>query len=61
MAQTKRILPHYVNTVCDFLSVTFPDQWIGCCGPVEWHLQSQDLTPIDILLWGHLRCVIYTD
>jgi hypothetical protein len=53
--------PHFVNIVRDFLDVTFPNQWIGRRGLVEWPPRSPDLTPLDFFLWGDLKSVVYID
>jgi len=30
-------------------------------GRIAWPARSQDLTPLDFFLWGHLKTVVYAD
>ena len=52
--------PHFGLNVRNFLDTTFPRQWIGRRGAVEWPPRSPDLTPLDFFLWGHLKSVVFT-
>ena len=45
---------HYATAVREWLSDNF-DHWIGRRGDVEWAPWCLDLTPLDILFWGHLK------
>ena len=38
-----------------FLDDRFPGRWIGKRGTIEWPARSPDLSPLDFLLWGHLK------
>jgi hypothetical protein len=42
------------------LNQTFPGRWIGRGKPLAWPVRSQDLSPLDFFLRGHLRSVVYT-
>ena len=37
----------------------FPGKWIGRGGPVAWPPRSPDLTPLDFLLWGVIKEIVY--
>ena len=51
--------PHWGHEVCQCLNETFPDRWIGCDGPIPWPPRSSDITPLDFLLWGYVKDIIY--
>ena len=40
-------LPNYACSVKEFLNQSFPNHWLGCCGPVAWPPRSPELTPMD--------------
>ena len=44
--------PHYSRLVTHHLNLTFPEQWIGRGGHVQWPPRSPDPTPLDFCLWG---------
>jgi len=44
--------PHYSRLVIHHLNITFPEQWIGHGGHVQWPPWSPDLTPLDFCLLG---------
>ena len=44
--------PHYSRLVTRHLNLTFPEQWIGRGGHVQWPPRSPDFTPLDFCLWG---------
>jgi len=52
--------PHYHRDVRAYLDNTFPNQWIGCRGSVEYPPKSPDLTPPDFFLWGYLKDTVYS-
>ena len=41
------------------MATTYPGRWIGRVGPVGWPPRSPDLTPLDFLLWGHIKSLVY--
>lgn len=51
--------PHYGIQVRQYLNETFPQQWIGRRGAVEWPPRSPDLSPLDYFFWGHLKDNVY--
>jgi hypothetical protein len=51
---------HFSLAVRDVLSNTYHDIWIGRGGPTAWPPRSQDLNPLDLYLWGHLKSLVYT-
>jgi len=50
---------HFGLIVRNFLNETFPNQWIGRRGEIEWPARSPDLTPLDFYLWGYLKDKVY--
>ena len=50
--------PHFELIVRQYLDQTFPGQWIGRRGSIEWPPRSPDLSPLDFLR-GHLKTKIY--
>jgi hypothetical protein len=42
------------------LTATYNYCWIGRSGPMSWPSRSPDLTPMDFVLWGHIKTLIYT-
>ena len=44
--------PPYYSRLVTHLNLTFPEQWIGSGGHVQWPPRSSDLTPLDFCLWG---------
>uniref|UniRef100_H2ZS87 Tc1-like transposase DDE domain-containing protein n=1 Tax=Latimeria chalumnae TaxID=7897 RepID=H2ZS87_LATCH len=42
------------------LNAVFPDKWIGRHGPIAWPLCSPDLSPLDYVLWGYVKTVVYS-
>lgn len=53
--------PHFAVNVRDYLDQTFPDQWIGRRGSIEWPARSPDLSPLDYFLWGYLKSKVYVN
>jgi hypothetical protein len=47
------------RTVCQFLSETFPNRWIGRGGPILWLSRSPDITSMDFFLWGYVKDIVY--
>lgn len=52
---------HFGQQVRAFLNFTFPGQWIGRRGAIEWPPRSPDMTPMDFFFWGYLKSVVYRD
>lgn len=50
---------HYAQDVRNYLSNTFPQQWIGRRGPVRWPARSPDLSCLDFFFWGALKSMVY--
>ena len=51
--------PHWGLRVRQFLDETFSDLWIGRDGPIPWPPRSPDITPLDFLLWGYVKDIVY--
>jgi hypothetical protein len=34
-------------------------RWVGRGGPIAWPPRSPDLTPLDFLLWGYVKNIVY--
>jgi hypothetical protein len=51
--------PHYAVNVRNLLDETFPEQWIGRRGRIEWPARSPDLSPLDYFFWGYLKDKVY--
>ena len=47
------------RTVRQFLSVTFPNRWIGRGRPILWPPRSPNITPMDFFLWGYVKDIVY--
>ncbi|VVC38669.1 Hypothetical protein CINCED_3A001493, partial [Cinara cedri] len=43
------------------LNEMFGNRWMGTHGPVKWPPRSPDLTPLDFILWGHLKTAVYAE
>jgi hypothetical protein len=54
--QQDGIPPHYLGEVREYLITRFPGRWNGRAAPIVWSPSAQDLTPLDIILWGFLNC-----
>ena len=52
---------HYSRLVTHHLNLTFPEQWIGRGGHVQWPPTSPDLTPLDFCLWGWMKSEVYKE
>jgi transposase len=53
--------PHWSTAVRNFLTVTFPNRWMGRGSPnLPWPPYSPDLTPMDFFLWGYIKSRVYT-
>lgn len=57
----KGALPHFDVNVRDYLDLTFPEQWIGRRGFIEWPARSPDLFALDYFLWGYLKSKVYVN
>ncbi|GBN00241.1 hypothetical protein AVEN_201636-1 [Araneus ventricosus] len=53
--------PHYCNTVREFLDTTFPQRWIGRGVVMVWPPRSQDITPLDLYLWGYVKQHVHSE
>ena len=51
--------PHFDLDVREYLNNVFPNRWIGRGGPVQWPPRSPDLTPMDLFIWGEMKCLVY--
>ncbi|KAK4310553.1 hypothetical protein Pmani_017877 [Petrolisthes manimaculis] len=51
--------PHCTKHVTEYLNQEFPQRWIGRDGPRLWPARSQDLTPLEFHLWGHIKSLLY--
>ena len=51
--------PHYTRHVREYLNVSFPNHWLGRGGPIAWPPKSQNLTPLDYYIWGHIKTLVY--
>ncbi|GFV15887.1 uncharacterized protein TNCV_988701 [Trichonephila clavipes] len=52
---------HTARATIDLLKDTFGDRLISRFGPVNWPPKSCDLTPLDYLLWGYVKSLVYAD
>ncbi|GFU76049.1 transposable element Tc3 transposase [Trichonephila clavipes] len=52
---------HTARATIDLLKDTFGDRLISRFGPVNWPPRSCDLTPLDYLLWGYVKSLVYVD
>ncbi|GFY24760.1 uncharacterized protein TNCV_1018061 [Trichonephila clavipes] len=52
---------HTARATIDLLKDTFGDRLISRFGPVNWPPRSCDLTPLDYLLWGYVKSLVYAD
>ncbi|GFW03938.1 uncharacterized protein TNCV_2050541 [Trichonephila clavipes] len=52
---------HTVRATIDLLKDTFGDRLISRFGPVNWPPRSCDLTPLDYILWGYVKSLVYAD
>ncbi|GFX43747.1 DUF4817 domain-containing protein [Trichonephila clavipes] len=52
---------HTARATIDLLKDTFGDRLISRFGPVNWPPRSCDLTPLDYLLWGYVKSLVYED
>lgn len=54
--------PHWSRPVREWLSVNFPNRWMGRSSPnLPWPPYSPDLTPMDFFLWGWMKDVVYQE
>ncbi|GFU31634.1 putative LOC100569746 [Trichonephila clavipes] len=52
---------HTAYATIDLLKDTFGDRLISLFGPVNWPPRSCDLTPLDYILWGYVKSLLYAD
>ncbi|GFX65330.1 transposable element Tc1 transposase [Trichonephila clavipes] len=52
---------HTARATIDLLKDTLVDRLISRFGPVNWPPRSCDLTPLDYLLWGYVKSLVYAD
>ncbi|GFS99310.1 uncharacterized protein TNCV_1601211 [Trichonephila clavipes] len=50
---------HTARATIDLLKDTLGDRLISRFGPVNWPPRSCDLTPLDYLLWGYVKSLVY--
>lgn len=50
----------YLSTFTKFFVICFTGCLVSLRGDLEWPLHSLDLTPCDILIWGHLKSCVST-
>jgi hypothetical protein len=53
--------PHFGAIVRTALDELFPGRWIGRGGPINWPPRSPDLTPMDLLFWGYIKYIVYSE
>jgi hypothetical protein len=51
--------PHWAFITREFLDMHFPVRWVGHDGPIPWPPRSPDITPLDFLLWGYVKDIVY--
>ena len=51
--------PHFAGAILDQLNRCVGLRWTSRCGPIAWHPQSPDLTPLDFYQWGHMKSLVY--
>ncbi|GFX54976.1 uncharacterized protein TNCV_3318931 [Trichonephila clavipes] len=52
---------HTARATVDLLKDTFSDRLISRFGRVNWAPRSCDLTPLDYILWGNVKSLVYAD
>ncbi|GFV91165.1 transposase [Trichonephila clavipes] len=52
---------HTARATIDLLKDMFGDRLISRFGPVNWPPRSCDLTPLDYILWGYVKSLVYAD
>ncbi|GFW32680.1 transposable element Tc3 transposase [Trichonephila clavipes] len=52
---------HTARATIDLLKDTFGDRLISRFRPVIWPPRSCDLTPLEYLLWGYVKSLVYAD
>ncbi|GFU13782.1 DUF4817 domain-containing protein [Trichonephila clavipes] len=52
---------HTARATIDLLKDTFNDRLISRFGPLNWPPRSCDLTPLDYILWGYVKSLVYAD
>ncbi|GFW50872.1 uncharacterized protein TNCV_3591541 [Trichonephila clavipes] len=52
---------HTARATIDLLKDTFGDRLISRFEPVNWPPRSCDLTPLDYVLWGYVKSLVYAD
>jgi hypothetical protein len=52
--------PHFHGIVRQHLNKTFGEQLIGLGGPVSLPEPSRDLDPLEFLLWGQIKTLLYS-
>lgn len=57
--QQNGTLPRITSAVGSLFDETFPKSWFGRHGPKDWSERSQDLTPLDLFLWGLRKDKLY--
>ncbi|GFV46011.1 uncharacterized protein TNCV_2200211 [Trichonephila clavipes] len=52
---------HTARATINLLKDTFGDRLISRFGPMNWPPRSCDLTPLDYILWGYVKSLVYAD
>ncbi|GFU92067.1 uncharacterized protein TNCV_1658991 [Trichonephila clavipes] len=52
---------HTARATIDLFKDTFGDRLISRFGPVNWPPRSCDLTPLEYILWGYAKSLVYAD
>ncbi|GFW49562.1 uncharacterized protein TNCV_2843431 [Trichonephila clavipes] len=55
------VVPTIDRATIDLLKDTFGDRLISRFGPVNWPPRSCDLTPLDYILWGYVKSLVYAN
>ena len=50
---------HFSHLERQQLTATFGDRWMGHLGPILWPARSPDFNPLDFVLWGYLKTLVY--
>jgi hypothetical protein len=51
--------PHFSQVIRQYLNHKFPDRLIGHVGAQNWPPRSPDLNPLDFLVWGYMKAMLY--
>jgi len=51
--------PHFIQVLRQYLNHKFPNRWIGRGDAQNWPPRSPDLNPLDYLVWGYMKAMVY--